>query len=1334
MARNLMDIGLFQKSQSLLECLVRLNQESSQNDHPRFQLKILNLLAACERELCNPEIAMSNLHSALDICKKLKCNQGDTLLTMGAVYMDLGNYERGKMVCQDAIRAFQEAGESKDVSIKPQATAYYNIAQCEKKLDHKGAAVKNFSQALNMLKKACVQSNDPYYVMINRCYLASIKEARQPDAIPSFKDKNETAKFESKTQSKYPKSQIRMDYVSDDKKTQPLHQTVTVIDARTVSKEHLPDKSEMKRIGENFDWRNSKRENIKRPSYRLNKSQNIKHYTSNSISEREKKLNSKANDISDVEQSLEPEIVSEIGSEESSEKLKNLPGENATQKSTAKRGAKGEPAMNVPANQESKFERKSVEDAACRTIQRKWSKYKSSDNRKKRQFRLINKSSRWICNLYRKIPVDGSQISVPTKLMVYMNRKEYVIDAYPISVNNNMSKIIKKRYQAYISKDYNIMGSDLDKLAYHETTGKLYFKSEESPVTQKVNSPQQLVLPETSKAALPSETKPPKDAQQAESIKKMINDMKVMLAEKDIQKLERRKEREKQIKQMLEDEEKRRRERFEQEEQERKKRWEIEDQERALKLKIEEDERQAKLKKELEEKEEKLNKERQEVEEARLQAELEKKKQEEEQLKKTKEKEHEEKILQERKEQELLLEQQKQRELEEVKKKEDEDNKKKLEEEVKRKLEEEAKRQLDEENKKKLEEEKMRQEEDEKRKREQTKIPEAENGGGESRLVFISKRHKSEERMNKAVMIQKQLEVRAKETIERKVEPGEVGAARMIMKYSPGVFNHNSVRKEHRISEVTPEQSSLENIEKSVFTQDQLVSPSPVKAADEIPATKFAKSVFLEKFLAHSFRRRRQQRSKNLAEFPLRTAKGNYYVICSSNGNTVKISATALTAKGPVITKKLDPLDSNKIYYESPEALKRMIGVEDDKIVIHWNHSSKPSPEKSAPVTEDPPTLSIRKQKSSLKSTKKPNDSPKEKRKINIVTPYDLAQAVPMYASITATDTTNKPQLEIEIPASPRPEQAQILTEPVKPNAISSMPNYNQTQPAPVKPSMLSNPQVIGAADSNIMLDFGGVIPFVTKSNIESLGAQYPISIAVPEEPVKLKTMNELNKSIEEEIEKAELEEVKKTGVFLEDLKIKNIEEAEEIKMSSDNIKGTFSKTNLGKESFSRPGTVSNFSPAKPRGSSPAVIAKERSKKTEVQLERNYPEIPDIHSFTFYPKTLSKFSAISKPSREPASFEKYFLKIKEYRCNTFIIEFYNGTMSFVDSILVSGTYLGISKDEYLTKQEKAERISLRLSSSLQVRSAGDRPRFNPDLLQNNEHITFERILTSSKYF
>ncbi len=180
-SKTSMDKQLFDFALKILENLKQLLEMNGKTDYPHIHLKVINLLAACNRQIGRYQKAVELLLSSLEISKEAGGSTGEILLTLGAVYIDIKNYQQARLI---SITAAKELDTLLISSQDPQlarmmASAYYNAGNCDLALKDPVAAVQNFGLALSALRKVLTNKDDSLSRLINKSYNSAIKDARQ---------------------------------------------------------------------------------------------------------------------------------------------------------------------------------------------------------------------------------------------------------------------------------------------------------------------------------------------------------------------------------------------------------------------------------------------------------------------------------------------------------------------------------------------------------------------------------------------------------------------------------------------------------------------------------------------------------------------------------------------------------------------------------------------------------------------------------------------------------------------------------------------------------------------------------------------------------------------------------------------------------------------------------------------------------------------------------------------------------------------------------------------------------------------------------------------------
>lgn len=180
-AKTSMDKHLFDFALKILDNLKELIESAGKLEYPHIQLKVLNLLAACNRQIGRPQKAVELLKSSLEISKQAGGSTGETLLTLGAVYIDLKNYQQARLVSITAAKEFQTLlNSSQDAQMaRMMASAYYNAGNCDIALKDSVAAVNSYGLALGALRKVVTSKDDTLLRLINKAYNSALKSARQ---------------------------------------------------------------------------------------------------------------------------------------------------------------------------------------------------------------------------------------------------------------------------------------------------------------------------------------------------------------------------------------------------------------------------------------------------------------------------------------------------------------------------------------------------------------------------------------------------------------------------------------------------------------------------------------------------------------------------------------------------------------------------------------------------------------------------------------------------------------------------------------------------------------------------------------------------------------------------------------------------------------------------------------------------------------------------------------------------------------------------------------------------------------------------------------------------
>lgn len=181
-AKNQIDVGSHLRAESLLINLLQFNRRGREGlQHPLFQVRVLNLLASCQRHLGKSTHSQETLDIALMICRDYGCPAGETYLTLGALQMDLKEYELAKRSCQECIRLLEP--DILETPNKPEArflaTAYYNMGHCCLELGDRGLGVNMYAKSLSILKRTFVSTSNSLFVMVLSAYQEALEMVRR---------------------------------------------------------------------------------------------------------------------------------------------------------------------------------------------------------------------------------------------------------------------------------------------------------------------------------------------------------------------------------------------------------------------------------------------------------------------------------------------------------------------------------------------------------------------------------------------------------------------------------------------------------------------------------------------------------------------------------------------------------------------------------------------------------------------------------------------------------------------------------------------------------------------------------------------------------------------------------------------------------------------------------------------------------------------------------------------------------------------------------------------------------------------------------------------------
>ena len=156
----------------ILVSLRALNDPEEDSKYPHLQVKVLNALAECERLKDLQKEAMLTLQHAFIISKLHRINPVDSLIVMGALYMDQKKYTLAKSTLTDALnKILPEIAEFPSTdTYRTVAGLYLNISVCAENLGQHHLAIQNVNNGISVLSRSTLNKNDEQFKILSKAY------------------------------------------------------------------------------------------------------------------------------------------------------------------------------------------------------------------------------------------------------------------------------------------------------------------------------------------------------------------------------------------------------------------------------------------------------------------------------------------------------------------------------------------------------------------------------------------------------------------------------------------------------------------------------------------------------------------------------------------------------------------------------------------------------------------------------------------------------------------------------------------------------------------------------------------------------------------------------------------------------------------------------------------------------------------------------------------------------------------------------------------------------------------------------------------------------------